>query len=73
MSSNVNTSVLKSVGFWAAVVSTVVGVLVSQHVVVDGSTLSNVFGWLLTIAGTIGGTAAGHVVGSTAADPTAKS
>lgn len=46
-----NKNVLKTFGFWAAVLSAVLGVTVSQHLIVDGSTLSDAVGWLLTLLG----------------------
>ena len=52
-----NTSVLKSLGFWVALVSAALGVVLSQHVVTEGSMIANVIGWLLTFGGSIG---AGH-------------
>lgn len=56
-----NLAVLKSIGFWVTVVTAILGVLVSQHVVTEGSTLSDIFGWVLTLLGSAG---AGHQVAS---------
>lgn len=56
-----NLSVLKTVGFWVAVVTGIVGILLSQHVIADGSTVAQVLGWLLTLLGA-GGT--GHQIAS---------
>lgn len=52
-----NTSILKSLGFWVATAIALLGVLVSQHVIVDGSTISTVVGWVMTLLGSAG---AGH-------------
>lgn len=54
-----NLSILKSVGFWVAAAAAICGVLVSQHVVVDGSLASDIIGWALTLLGAGG---AGHKV-----------
>lgn len=54
-----NTAVLKSVGFWIAVLGAVLGVALSQHLIVDGSTAGDIVGWLLTVIGAGG---AGHQV-----------
>lgn len=47
-----NKNVLKTFGFWAAVLGAVLGVAVTQNLVVEGSTLSDAVGWLLTLLGT---------------------
>ena len=54
-----NTSVLKSLGFWVAAAAALLGVLVSQHVVLDGSLAATVVGWIMTLLGSAG---AGHQV-----------
>lgn len=54
-----NSTVLKTFGFWAALVASVCGVLLSQHVFMDGSTLAAIIGWIMTIGGAAG---AGHQV-----------
>lgn len=58
-----NLTILKSIKFWVAFVVAVVGLLVSQGVVVDGSTVSNIIGWAMTLLG-VGTT--GHAVATTA-------
>ena len=54
-----NVAILKSLKFWIAVVIAVLGVLVSQGVVLDGSLAEQVIGWIAQILGTAG---AGHAV-----------
>ena len=46
-----NLSLLKSYKLWIAVIVSVLGVLMSQGVVVDGSTAAQVIGWILTFVG----------------------
>ena len=60
--SSMNTTVLKTFGFWAALAVSICGVLLSQHVVMDGSTLAAVLGWILTFGGSAG---AGHQIATT--------
>ena len=55
--SSMNTAVFKTLGFWVALVTSSLGVLLSQHVVMDGSTLAAVIGWIMTFGGSVG---AGH-------------
>ena len=55
--------VFKSPAFWAASISAFLGVLLSQHVVVDGSAWATAVGWILTFIGAGG---AGHQVASAA-------
>lgn len=57
--SSMNTSVLKTLGFWVALITSMLGVVLSQHVVLEGSTLSAIIGWLMTFGGAIG---TGHQV-----------
>jgi hypothetical protein len=59
-----NTTVLKTPTFWAATAAALLGVLLSQHVLVDGSTLAAAAGWVLTFIGAGG---AGHQVAANAA------
>lgn len=47
--------VLKSPGFWITAVTAIIGLLVSSKVVLSGSTVDQVFGWILTIVGVVGG------------------
>lgn len=54
-----NTLPLKSIGFWIAILVGIVGVLLGQGVIVEGSTLSEILGTILTI---FGGGAAGHTI-----------
>ncbi|HEU5118659.1 MAG TPA: hypothetical protein VFT74_18825 [Isosphaeraceae bacterium] len=64
-----NTAILKTVGFWVAVITAILGVLLSQHVVLDGSTAAAVIGWLMTFGGA---GATGHQIASAPkADPAA--
>lgn len=64
----INTAVLKSGKFWVAILAAVAGVLISQHVVLEGSTISDVIGWALTLLGAGG---AGHQVAAPAELPPA--
>ncbi len=52
-----NLSVLKTLGFWIATAVALLGVLVSQHVVVDDSLAATIVGWLMTL---LGSASAGH-------------
>lgn len=56
-----NTTVLKTLGFWVALISAMLGVVLSQHVVTEGSTIADIIGWLLTFGGSVG---AGHQIGT---------
>lgn len=55
----IDISVLKTKGFWVSLVVSVLGVVLSQHLVLEGSTLAAVIGWLLTFGGSM---ATGHQV-----------
>lgn len=61
-----NTAVFKSIGFWIAVATAILGILLSQHVVAAGSTAAAIVGWLLTLLGSGG---AGHQIASVPSDP----
>lgn len=50
-----NTSVLKSFGFWISVLTAIAGLLVSQGVILSGSTVDMIVGWVVTLIGTLGG------------------
>jgi hypothetical protein len=50
-----NTLVLKKASFWVAVLLSLAGLAVSQGLVVDGSTASEIVGWIMTIVGSFGG------------------
>lgn len=54
-----NLSVLKSLGFWIALLSAVFGVTLSQNLVVPDSVFAEGIGWILTFLGAGG---AGHQV-----------
>jgi prepilin signal peptidase PulO-like enzyme (type II secretory pathway) len=59
-----NTDVLKKPTFWAAVVVALAGIAVSQGLIVEGSTYSEVIGWIMTIVGSFfGGKTATSVSG----------
>lgn len=47
-----NLSVIRNYRFWIAVVAAVLGVSLSQGIIVEGSTLYSVVGWVLTVIGT---------------------
>lgn len=51
-----NLSALKSLKLWIAVAVAIIGVLVANGVVVEGSTVSQVVGWIVAL---IGGAGAG--------------
>lgn len=59
-----NTTVFKTPAFWAATAAALIGVSLSQHVFLEGSTIAGVLGWILTF---VGSGAAGHQVASVAA------
>jgi hypothetical protein len=46
-----NTSALKSYKLWIAVATAIAGVLLSQGVFLEGSTVSQIVGWILTFVG----------------------
>ena len=50
-----NTAVFKSLAFWLSAVPVLIGLLVTQGVVLSGSTLDHVLGTLLAIIGVVGG------------------
>lgn len=60
-----NTDALKSYKLWIAVAAAIAGVLLSQGVLVDGSMIAQVVGWLLTFIGS----GAGGAVVSKPAEP----
>lgn len=59
-----NLSLLKSYKLWIAVAVAIVGVLLSKGVIVEGSQLSEIVGWLVAL---LGGAGAGAV--ATKSDP----
>ncbi len=48
-------SLLKSPGVWISMITAILGLLVSQGVILSGSTLSMVVGWVVALLGSIGG------------------
>ncbi len=64
-----NLTVLKSTGFWITLVTTLVGLFISSGVVLSGSTIDQVLGYILALGGALGG----HHVAATgaSADPAA--
>lgn len=62
-----NLSLLKSPKLWIAVVVAIVGVLMANGMIVEGSTPAEIVGWVLSI---LGGAGAGHTA-ATNADPMA--
>jgi hypothetical protein len=50
-----NLSVLKTLGFWVAAIPVVAGLLIAQGVVLDGSTVDQIIGWVLALGGVLGG------------------
>jgi hypothetical protein len=52
---DMNLSVLKTLGFWAAAIPVIAGLLISSGLVLDGSTVDQVIGWILALGGVIGG------------------
>lgn len=62
---SMNLLVLRTAGFWIAAGSAMVGVMLSQDLIAEGSTVATVFGWILTFLG-VGST--GHRLGSGAVD-----
>jgi hypothetical protein len=51
----INVNVLKSAGFWVTVIGAILGLLVSQGVVLSGTTLDQVIGYVVTLLGAYGG------------------
>lgn len=49
-----NKEPLKSFGFWGAIIVAILGVLISQGVVVEGSTVFTIIGWLMSLIGSLG-------------------
>ena len=58
-----NTAVLKSPGFWIALIAALAGLLINQGVILSGSTLDTVLSYVLTLAGVL----TGHMVSMPAA------
>lgn len=50
----VNTSALKSIAFWASVIVAILGILVSNGVVVEGTTAAEIVGWVIALLGGAG-------------------
>lgn len=50
-----NLTVLKSTGFWVSAVTVIAGLLISSGLVLEGTTVDMVIGWVLSIVGVIGG------------------
>lgn len=50
-----NWTVLRSFGFIVDLIATVAGLLVAQGAVLSGSTADHVIGWILAVAGAVGG------------------
>jgi len=50
-----NTAILKSPAFWITAITSIIGLLAAQGVVLSGSAVDHVFGWVLALAGVIGG------------------
>jgi hypothetical protein len=63
-----NLTILKSPGLWIGLITAVVGLLVSQGVILSGSSVDMVIGYVVAILGAIGGH---HVAALPAATPAA--
>lgn len=50
-----NLSVLKTAAFWVTAIPVIAGLLISSGLVLDGSAVDQVIGWILAIAGAFGG------------------
>lgn len=50
-----NLSVLKTLGFWVAAIPVIAGLMISSGLVLDGSTVDQIIGWVLALGGVIGG------------------
>lgn len=63
-----NLAALKSIKVWIGLVVAIAGVLVAQGVVVEGSTISEVVGWVVALlgSGAAGGSAAALPAGEQA-------
>lgn len=57
---------LKSPKLYITLAVAILGVLLTQGVIVGGSTAAQVVGWIVAFLGTLG---TGHTVGSTPSDP----
>ena len=62
-----STKPLKTLAFWISLISALAGLLVAQGVVLHGSTVDVIAGYLVTILGIFGG----HSVAGAPADQTA--
>lgn len=68
-----NLSVLKSLAFWVTVVPVLVGLLVSQGVILSGSSIDHIGAVIVSILGVLGGhsLAAPTAAGSSTTPPSA--
>ncbi len=60
-----NLTLLKSLKFWIAVLVAIVGVGLTQGVVVEGSTPAVIIGWIMTL---LGGAGTGHAAATNSAE-----
>lgn len=63
-----NWAVIRSFGFITSFISAVTGLLVTQGVVLSGSTADHVIGWIITILGAVGGH---HLASGSSTEPKA--
>jgi hypothetical protein len=63
-----NLSVLKTTGFWVTAVTVIAGLMISSGLVLDGSKVDMIIGWIMSIAGVLGGH---QLAAPKAAEPTA--
>jgi len=61
-----NTKILKSPGFWISALSAIVALLVAKGVILSGSTIDQVLGFVVALAGQL----VGHTVAAPAAQTT---
>ena len=66
-----STKPLKTIAFWISLISALAGLLVAQGVVLHGSTLDVVAGYLVTILGIFGGHTAAAAQATSPAPPPA--
>lgn len=50
-----NFSVLKTTSFWITAIPVIAGLMLSSGLVLSGTTVDHVIGWILSLAGVIGG------------------
>lgn len=50
-----NLSVLKTTAFWLTAIPVIAGLMLSSNLVLSGSSADHLIGWILSLAGVLGG------------------